>query len=215
MPSASFILATGNNMITAGDTFRRVVLCTLDPKCERPDERKFDFDPREEIRAERSKLVIDALTCLRAYREAGNPLQGTLKPMGSFEDWDWIRETLVWLGEVDPAETRQIILSNDSSAQELEAIMTAWEKEHGDRSVTVADVRPDSPVGRLLHEATNKHEWSPKSVGRWLNRHKDRVKAGKVFRVVGRRGGTLTWQLEGAQRALRISATDDEMHGVM
>jgi hypothetical protein len=203
MPSASFLIATGNNMITAGDTFRRVVLCTLDPKCERPDERKFDFDAREEVRAERVNLAIDALTCLKAYRVAGDPLRDTLKPMGSFEDWDWIRETLVWLGEIDPAETRQTILSNDSAAQELEAIMTAWEKEFGDKLLAVSDLRPDSPTGRLLQEATNKNDWSPKSVGRWLNRHKDRVKAGKTFRIVSKKGGTITWILEGAQARLK------------
>jgi hypothetical protein len=203
LPSLSFILATGNNMVTSGDTFRRVVLCTLDPKCERPEERRFDFDPVIEFKEQRKELVVAALTALRAYRVAGSPLQNSLLPMGSFEDWAWIRETLVWLGEADPAQTRQTVIANDSLAQELEQIMTSWEKEFGNKVVVVSDIRPEGPTGLLLHEATNKTDWSPKSVGRWLLRHKNRVKAGKSFVVVTKKGGTTFWMLEGAQAKLK------------
>jgi hypothetical protein len=206
LPTTSFIIATGNNMITSGDTFRRVVLCTLDPKCERPEERKFDFNPVEEYRVQRANLVVAALTILRAYRVAGSPLAGSLTPMGSFEDWSWIRETLSWLDEADPALTRQTVLSNDSLAQELEQIMTSWEKEFGDRVVVVSDITPMGPTGTLLHEATNKNDWSPKSVGRWLLRHKNRVKSNKAFRISAKKGGTTFWVLDGAQAKLRISS---------
>jgi hypothetical protein len=202
LPSLSFIIATGNNMITSGDTFRRVVLCTLDPKCENPEERHFDFDPVEEFRLQRAELVVDALTVLRAYRAAGNPLIDKLTTMGSFEDWTWIREALVWLGETDPAHTRKAIKANDSAAQELEAIMASWEREFGDRKMTVSEVRAEGPTGRLLQEATGKYDWSPKAVGHWLTRNKDRVKSSKAFRVAGHRNGVTTWELNGAQAKL-------------
>jgi hypothetical protein len=82
----------------------------------------------------------------------------------------------------------------------LDDVMTAWEKEHGDKFLAVHDLQPDSPLGQLLTDTVQKDDWSPKSVGRWLNRYKDQTKNGKTFRITSRKGGYITWQLEGAQR---------------
>jgi hypothetical protein len=205
LPSTALLLATGNNMITAGDTFRRVVLCTLNPGVEHPEERHFDWDPRDEFRAARTQMVVDALTCLKAYRVAGSPLRGSLRPMGSFEDWAWIRETLVWLGEIDPAETRQEILSNDTASQELEQIMSVWETEFGDRDVSVSDIRAESRLGILLLDAISRREWSAKSVGHYLKRHKARIKNGKQFMChKDNKANMLKWRLEGAQVKMNL-----------
>ena len=53
LPCTSLVMATGNNLALAGDVSRRAVICRLDARIERPDERPFDFDPLNEIRAQR------------------------------------------------------------------------------------------------------------------------------------------------------------------
>ncbi|MBS0655361.1 MAG: hypothetical protein JSR46_06280, partial [Verrucomicrobia bacterium] len=68
-------LATGNNLTFIGDLSTRTMMCKLDPKVERPEEREFDVDLRKYARQNRGKLVQAGLTILRAYHVAGCPKQ--------------------------------------------------------------------------------------------------------------------------------------------
>ena len=105
---------------------RRAVVCRLDARSERPDERKFDFDPITLAHQQREHLLVAGSTSLRVYIVAGRPLQGKVRDVGSFEDWTLIREALVWLGQPDPAATRQQVLSNDQRQDELCEVMDLW-----------------------------------------------------------------------------------------
>jgi putative DNA primase/helicase len=73
LTSGAFIAATGNNLVLVGDLTRRAILCTLDPKHERPETRVFDRNPVAIAKAERPKYVVAALTILRAFHVAGRP----------------------------------------------------------------------------------------------------------------------------------------------
>ena len=53
LPCTALVMATGNNLALAGDVSRRAVICRLDARIERPDERPFDFDPLNDIPAQR------------------------------------------------------------------------------------------------------------------------------------------------------------------
>ena len=44
--------ATGNNLIIKGDLIRRSVVGRLDPKCEQPELRAFDYDPIADAKTE-------------------------------------------------------------------------------------------------------------------------------------------------------------------
>jgi hypothetical protein len=97
LPTCTTWFASGNNVSVAGDLATRVLICRIDPKCERPEEREFE---RQNLRAHvlenRGQLVRAALTVLRAYVVAGWPPQ-EVKPFGRFEEWsDLIRSALVW-----------------------------------------------------------------------------------------------------------------------
>jgi hypothetical protein len=129
LQSTSLVLASGNNLTFAGDTSRRAVVSRLDAGMERPDTRKFNFDCHEEVKAKRPELVVDALTVLRAYSVAGRPQ--ALTPMGSFDDWEWVRGALVWLGRADPAETRSAIMESDPKKDELSEVMEIWKRTLG------------------------------------------------------------------------------------
>jgi putative DNA primase/helicase len=77
-PWVAHIFATGNNILFAGDTVRRTVLIDLDPKMERPEERQGSRHPRllAWVKKERPRLLVAALTLVKAYFDAGLPNQG-------------------------------------------------------------------------------------------------------------------------------------------
>jgi hypothetical protein len=210
LPSTALVLASGNNLTFAGDTSRRAVVCRLDAKVERPDTRKFDFDCHADVLESRPELVVAGLTILRAYHVAGRPVR--VQPMGSFNDWEWIRGALVWLGCADPADTRSTILDNDPEKEELIAVLDLWSLAVGSMSTTIAEISStaDTPPSQdvplpveyielrnKLTEIACKGKWSAKSVGWWLRRHKDRVVGGRCFRVGQHKGRAgQEWRLE-------------------
>jgi len=193
LPSTALVLASGNNLTLAGDTSRRAVMCRLDAKVERPDTRTFDFDCHAEVLAARPELVVAGLTILRAYHVAGRPAK--LTPMGSFNDWEWVRGALVWLGRADPADTRSSILDSDPRKDELISVMEQWSQVFAAEHVTVGHIAtrdkrqkpedPATPADALrarLTEVACKGSWNAKSVGWWLRRNKDSVVGGRCFR---------------------------------
>ena len=223
LPSTALVLASGNNLTFAGDTTRRVVCCRLDAKVERPDTRAFDFDCHAEVLAARPELVVAGLTILRAYHVAGRPER--LTPMGTYDEWGWIRGALVWLGHADPADTRLSILDNDPRKDELGAVMDLWEKAFGPEGVETTDIARLSDVGfdtpthdtaelaamrehatrvaalrDKLVEVACRGAWNGKAVGWWLRRNKDRVLGGRYLRCETV-GGHLQWRLEGGEPA--------------
>jgi hypothetical protein len=200
LPCTALVCATGNNLTLSGDATRRSVICRLDAGEERPDQRKFDFDAKQEVMVDRPGLVVAALTALRAYKLA-SPIK--LTPFGSFGDYDWVRGCLVWCGYEDPAKTRDTILSADPHKSELAEVMALWDVAHSEKCKTVADLQtgkmggPEEELEKALRAATTgNHNWNARSVGRWLLRHKDRVVGGFAFRQDGRK-----WRLEKLSKA--------------
>jgi hypothetical protein len=197
LPSLAVVIGTGNNMEVYGDMCRRAVSCRLDAGMENPESRHFDFDACEEVLANRAAFVIDALTVLRAYHVADRPER--LSAFGSFEDWDWVRGALVWLGCTDPHDSREAIASGDPAKEALVAIMDAWEAIIGNQPVTVKELQAARPrAGRyadkitsgpseledVLREEVCHGSWDPKAIGRWLSKHKDRKIGGRCFQQV-------------------------------
>ena len=120
--------ASGNNVILAADTARRICHIRLESPLENPEDREgFEHpDIRKHVRQNRPALLAAALTILRGYIAAGSPNQ-KLKPWGSFEGWsDLIRGTIGWCGLADPGETRTKLRStSDSEAGALRQMLLA------------------------------------------------------------------------------------------
>ena len=111
MPLRITWYATGNNLVLKGDTPRRCVHIRLESRRDAPECRTGFRHPRllQWIASERRRLLPAALTLLRAYAAAGFPPQ-RLTGWGSYEGWsDLVRSTIVWLGLVDPAVTREAL----------------------------------------------------------------------------------------------------------
>lgn len=194
LPTNVTKLATGNNIVFKGDMVRRVLLCQLDPQCERPDSRKFDVDLNEWIPANRHTLLSAALTVLRAYIHAGKPLAGQITPYGSFDDWNnLIRASLLWLGVDDPMDTRQRLESSDPVKSELGAVLALWYAAIGSNGKTAAEIVNLCNMNHDLKHAlldvagsTRGNETiDTKRLGRWLKKFEKRVEGGLRFERVG------------------------------
>ncbi len=104
----SVLLGSGNNIVVRGDTTRRVLVSRLEPAEENPETRQnFRHSPLLAwIRSERARLVVAALTILRAFFLAGRPRCGCAT-WGSFEAWsELIPPAIVWAGGADPMLSR-------------------------------------------------------------------------------------------------------------
>jgi hypothetical protein len=122
--------ATGNNVVLAGDTSRRVCHVRLESEHEKPEERDDFKHPNliRFLRKNRHRLLGAALTILRAYCVAGRP-DVKLKAWGSFEDWSQlVRSAVAWIDLPDPGETRLLLQeSSDSVVREIAGLMRVWE----------------------------------------------------------------------------------------
>lgn len=186
LPTNALVMATGNNLILAGDVTRRALICRLDTGEERPDLLQHGFDPREEALALRPALVVAGLTALRGYIAAGRPV--ALDKLGSFEKWNIVRETLVWLGRPDPADTRERIMAEDPRKGELIDLLRLWFDALGPDRITLAELakKDEQMVGHLARELIGKTRhtsFNARSIGRYLSKQVDRVVAGLVLRA--------------------------------
>ena len=140
VPFHAVCFATGNNMQFQGDTARRVLPIDLDPHMEQPEQRT-DFaheDLLSWVCQERPRLVVAALTLLRAYVVAGAPKQN-IPQYGSFEAWSaLVRSVLVWAGEPDPNLGRLTIeAESDPEYERLRDMLQAWHQCFGKEHLTL------------------------------------------------------------------------------
>lgn len=130
LPMLTIWYATGNNIVLKGDTARRCLHIRLDSDMEKPEDRSnFKYpDLLGFVHKRRAELVIAALTLLRGYCAAGRPDVG-LNAWGSFEGWSaLVRNTLVWAGMADPADTRADLEPSDSEAAAHADLLAGWEE---------------------------------------------------------------------------------------
>jgi hypothetical protein len=206
LPTRCLVLATGNNLVLSGDVTRRALVCRLDAGVERPDQRQFRFDPREEALARRPQLVAAGLTILRAYIAAGHP--NPMSKIGSFESWNVVREALVWLGCHDPADTRDRILADDPQKAVLLDLLRLWRQALREQRVTLTELASlpdrDGDVRKLIEELTantRQPGFNARSVGRFLAKHIDRVVGGLALRAEADSSGIKRYHvIEAGQR---------------
>jgi hypothetical protein len=210
--NTALILVNGNNLVFLGDIFRRVLRAALDPKCERPETREFDFCPVKMAAERRAELVISGLTILRAFHVVDRPKQGALKPLGSFDDWsEWVRAALVWLGEPDPCLTMAAARDTDPELRRLRSLLGSWRDLFPVGAATIKRVAeearqytkddPDLATKRtaLLEAieaiALDRHDLNFRTLGNWIARHKGRVVDGLCFEEDGVSHHATLWKV--------------------
>lgn len=166
-PIKAVFFGSGNNMVFQSDMARRVVPIDLAPKEERPDERDdFTHHPLLTwVLQERHKLVVAALTIVKAYIEAKRPKQANIKPFGSYEEWsDLIRQSVIWAGEPDPCAGRGDIEAESDPKYEMQkVVLTAWYDRYGDAIRTLKEVKDE-----IDNHTTRELDDRGKPTGRWI-----------------------------------------------
>jgi hypothetical protein len=207
LPTNVLVVLTGNNARPAGDTCRRMLVATIDPRMEEPYLRRFDFNPLDQVRVNRMSMVVDALTILRGWA-ASSGLHAGLGSLASFDAWDHlVRQAVVWIGDVERAATGDPLgfgdpitniraqYAEDDDTEALGAILEAWFAAQDGEGFKAAvlfqaldNIRHGQAtdldvLGRALLDAMPKVA-SARGVSRWLRNAKGRVVRG--LRLEGR-----------------------------
>lgn len=201
LPTSAVVSVNGNNVIVAGDLTRRVLEVRLDAQCERPAERRFDFDPIDEVRSQRGDYVMSCITILQAYAQADERVD--VPPFGSFEQWSrMVREPLIWLGMPDPCASLRHLEDEDPERAALRAMLGAVGAVFGGDEWNVGDLfaaadqrrQADLVAGRVvtadarvalevaLRQVCERNgELNARACGKWLGRVARRVIGGHRF----------------------------------
>jgi len=124
VPSTATFFANGNNIRIVDDLNRRTLKCRVDPREERPELIKYPFHPVNLARRARPLLVTAALTVVCGYLQQKEKLK--ISPLGSYEQWSrFVREPLIWLGEVDPVEVQEKTRESDPTLERLSRFLAA------------------------------------------------------------------------------------------
>jgi len=214
VPTGSLVIATGNNLELAGDITRRTLFCRIDTGTERPDQLDYSFDAIVETTQMRPRLVVAALTILRAYIAAGRPMP--LKKIGSFEQWGLIREALVWLDQPDPALTRELVMADDPYKAVLVDFLRLWRAVFADRQLTLSEVAhmaqeeghegAQAIVNELIAN-TNGRLFNTRSAGKFLRKHVGRIAGGMMLKTDTANAGVKRY------RVLEVGRQADEAGG--
>lgn len=132
------IFANGNNLTLPNDMVRRSLLCKIDPKMERPEERVFDVNIKEHVLEYRARYLSDIFTIFRAHSLAGYPCSRVLT---GFEKWSkLVRSALLWLGQADPCTSTEALKTADPVTGQLTRVLAAWADAFGFRAVTAEEI---------------------------------------------------------------------------
>jgi hypothetical protein len=179
----TMVFCTGNNLTVSGDMARRVILCSLDPKEERPELREFERSPTDIIKADRGRYVHAALTILRAYRQATE-----VERPGPFASFGELEELVTVLTEWDA-----VISTERMSVAQIIKTATKSETTSFDGSKYTNSALRDA----LLAVAGAGGDISAKRLGKWLTANKDRIVDGRLISKdsTGGHAGVANWKL--------------------
>jgi len=145
VPCDAVICASGNGIRLAGDLGRRSLWITIDPKCEKPEERSGWHHENLSgwVRENLAQLNRAALIIWMAWVHAGKP-RSDLQLLGSFEGWSLnIRDLLLWLDMANPCESRKLTAQRDDEAEFLRAFLPPLEKlvaAKGGQGLTISEI---------------------------------------------------------------------------
>lgn len=202
LPNRSVVVASGNNITPVADMARRSVVVRLAANSETMKQRVFKVPYLvPHIMKMRSQLLIDALTIIQAFNNAGAP-HGDFPMLASFEKWShFCREPLLWLGFEDPCATQT---ETDDETQSASGVFTRLCTAFADRTFSAMDVAKlagsisdaDGELAAMMKEAGCAEPNSHKHVGYWLRLMRDKVSGGVKLVSAARDRVGAKWRLE-------------------
>jgi len=210
VPTTTLWLATGNQLVIAGDLRTRALLCRIDAKVEHPDQREFAHDLREWMTVKRPELVAAGLTVMRAFIATGQRVADFVKPMGRFERWsELVRAPLVWLECADPCLSMKSLEEEDPERGLHVQLMHAWWAELQDRSHTAREAIDDatrqslagagqSALETVIREIAQDRGGSiqARRLGRWLQARSGRRADGLYIVKDGEKDHVARWRVK-------------------
>lgn len=129
LPWRQIVAGDGNNIVYGRETVRRVLECKLVSKSDRPEERT-DFsiaDLKRWAFENHPRIVVAALTVLRAYVVAARPAQD-IAAWGSFEAWrGLVASAIHWASGVDVMSCRVTIKGDlDPETSAAATVIKLW-----------------------------------------------------------------------------------------
>jgi hypothetical protein len=186
--TASLILGTGNNIRPLRDMARRVVTIYLSPRVEDITSIRYRGRPAETVRADRAKYVGHALTIVAAYIKAGSPRSDN-PSIPSYDEWSRLcRDSLIWLGQPDPAASLIAQINDDPDMQAFGDFLGHWREYFGERPTMVRTVidrmdgNPNLKAALLELPVAERGAVNPSKLGRYLARHANRIVNGHELR---------------------------------
>lgn len=178
------VSTSGNNITPADDLARRSLVIRLDANmtAKQLQTRTFKIeDLREHVLEHRVKLLMAALTIIRAHQQSGHRGPTALP---SFEKWSRIvRDPLLWLGMADPVETQDDETEDDSDGltEAFDLLGTTFAGQWFSAADIVSKVGSfgdtDGKIARTLQEAGCADAMSVQKISYWLRDHRDKIVA--------------------------------------
>jgi putative DNA primase/helicase len=140
------------NIGIPSDLVRRTIEMGLDAEMETPFKRQFKSDPLAMIARDRGRHVAAILCIARAYLGLEELPAGLPSPVFmSFRRWSrLVRDSLIWLGQADPAESTNELVEEDPYRETRRQVFAALAGldniEHGysaERLSKLAQTDPD------------------------------------------------------------------------
>lgn len=195
------ITATGNNASLDHDLGRRMVRIRIDPKCEAPQSRQFNFDPVDMALSLRLGIAAGVLTLVNGYFAAGAPKLA--KGGSGFAEWDTlVRNLVLWVGAQawsedlgvlgDPAKSIvEDATDGDPDHEALVMMLEALREAFGESLFAAKDAFTLYAQGGAFHDAITaimprRVELTPVALGRVFLNRRDRIAGGLVLRRIGK-----------------------------
>jgi putative DNA primase/helicase len=188
------LFANGNNILLVGDMTRRSLLCNLDPQMERPELRRFKFNPIERIMSDRGAYVAAVLTIASAYLASGT--RAECEPIASYGQWSRVvREPLIWLGEPDPVKSMDQARDMDPERSHARELVGHWSEcldvklSYTAREIIEAAEAGEMQEGTFIHHHPEFRDLllvrcgsgeriEPRKLGNWLMRIRGQIHNG-------------------------------------
>ena len=216
-----FVALTANNASLDADLLTRLVRVRIDPRCERPQAREFDFEPVSRAMTERLAIARAVLVVIRAHKDAGAPV--ALSGGTRFEDWAaLVRQPIGWAQRMGYADAAGAGVLGDPAASLLASAATADPDTEAwadflqgteicmpgdtflsrellpliDRGQRASDEGP-ALIRGAVEELIGLVGLSAKRLGHMLKNRRDRIAGGRVLRAcpVKDRDGMQRWMV--------------------
>jgi len=177
-----------------------MVRVRIDPKCEAPQSRQFNFDPVDMVLSLRLGIAAGVLTLVNGYFAAGAPKLA--KGGSGFAEWDTlVRNLVLWVGAQawsedlgvlgDPAKSIvEDATAGDPDHEALVMMLDALREAFGESIFVAKDAFALYAQGGDFHDAITaimprRAEMTSVALGHVFRHRRDRIAGGWVLRLVG------------------------------